>query len=228
MMNRATLLSLLATAALAASTAQADEPTESRGSGIRVRTGTTGGTSVGVDDEGGDRIEVNIGGSKDDDLDLSPETMARLSDAQLFDLLKAKQERASDPPVEILVPIGFFAMIVGVTAIVVIFRNRRERLRHETIRLSIERGYPITPELLVPGHVSPLRRGLILLGVGLGLSIMLWGTADESGAWAVGMLPAMIGGAYLLIWWLEQRKLSDPSYPVFPPRTADDADDDIL
>lgn len=163
-------------------------------------------TKDGVDGEDDESVSFNldVGDVRRarDDLDLAPETVARLSEEQLFELLMAKQNKP-DVEEEVYVPFVFFGTILGVTALVLVFRHRREQLRHETIRISIERGHPISPDLLVPERTSTLRRGLVLLGTGLGLAIMLAGTSGQLRVGTVGLLPACIGAAYLAVWWLE-------------------------
>jgi hypothetical protein len=69
----------------------------------------------------------------------------------------------------------------------------------------IEKGLPVPPELInPPPRVRPsksdLRRGLIWLGVGIGSTILLLRTFEDSGLWAMGLIPAFIGVAYLLCW----------------------------
>ncbi len=72
----------------------------------------------------------------------------------------------------------------------------------------IEKGSDIPPELFAPpisAH-SDLRRGLVLVGVGLSLLIligMVEGFSD--GSWAVGLIPTFIGAAYLIVWRFSQR-----------------------
>lgn len=219
-MNRS-LITLAAAGFVLAAYPDSATAEEERHRGILVKTDT-----ATIGDEEGDSLTVHIGGDDGrDDLDLSAETLERLTDAQVFELLKAKQDRPDEAPVEILVPLAFFATVVGITALVIVFRHRREKLRHETIRLSIESGHPITPELLIPGRVSTLRRGLVLLGAGIGLSIMVGVAADDSGAWAVGMLPAMIGAAYIVIWRLEDRK--NGSHEIYGSTRMPPPDDSI-
>jgi hypothetical protein len=110
--------------------------------------------------------------------------------------------------VQILVPLGFFlTILLGLTA-TLLLRYRKHAQLQETLRLMIEKGADIPPELIAP-PVAPygdLRRGVVLVGAGLSLVILVglvWGFA--SGAWAVGLIPAFIGAGYLFIWRLSQR-----------------------
>lgn len=116
---------------------------------------------------------------------------------------------AEGPPsmVAIMVPLGFFACVIGVVALILVFRSRNERTRHETIRLAIEKGVEIPSELLLPSprRRSDVRRGLVLVSGGFGLLIVLWLTSDPGErSWAIGIFPLMVGLGYLAAWWIER------------------------
>jgi hypothetical protein len=101
--------------------------------------------------------------------------------------------------------LAVLALPVGIVALVLTFRHRRQKLAHETMRLMIEKGLPVPPELINPPPpakrpTSDLRRGLIWLALGLGLSILFLKVFEDSGLWALGLIPAFIGAAHLLCW----------------------------
>lgn len=69
-----------------------------------------------------------------------------------------------------------FGTFVAIVAMGLYFRYRREKLTHETLLAMIEKGMPITPELLNrltgkrrPG--SPLFLGLLMTGIGTAMLI---------------------------------------------------------
>jgi hypothetical protein len=144
--------------------------------------------------------------------------MTRFTPAVLAALLPAVARAASstDDLAEILVPIGVVGTIFGFTAvmigIVAYARHRNGRLRHETIRLAIEKGQPLPPELLDPmirrdPALRDLRRGLLLLAVGLGACLYL-GLSPLPGVhreWAAGFIPGLMGLAYLATWAIGRR-----------------------
>jgi hypothetical protein len=72
----------------------------------------------------------------------------------------------------------------------------------------VEKGQPV-PEALLnpPPHVrkrSDMRRGVVLVMIGAGLMIFLAAVNEgEGGAWAVGVIPFLIGLGYLFVWKLE-------------------------
>jgi hypothetical protein len=50
--------------------------------------------------------------------------------------------------------------------------------------------------------------------VGLGLMVFLGAVNDwEGGAWALGIIPFLIGAGYLLVWKLDSRKDIPPPLP---------------
>jgi hypothetical protein len=59
-----------------------------------------------------------------------------------------------------------------------------------------------------------MRRGVVLVMVGLGLMIFLAAVNDwEGGAWSIGLIPFLIGAGYLLVWKLEGNKDNAPPVP---------------
>lgn len=118
----------------------------------------------------------------------------------------------------ILVPIlGIFGglimpllMVIVIVFLIYRHRERKEQRNHETIRLMIEKGIEIPPNLSfgdTAETVSPLNRGLKFLGIGVGLVVffLVMGMTEVAG---VGAIPMFIGLAYLLIWHLEKKQKS--------------------
>jgi uncharacterized membrane protein len=113
-----------------------------------------------------------------------------------------------DPPaVAIVVPVVFFGAVVLVVALSLYASFRKDRERHETLRLVIERGGSIPPELVSPPPKRPtsdLRRGMVLLSGGVGLSIFLAVVPPERGVWTAGLVPVLLGVGYLAVARLER------------------------
>jgi hypothetical protein len=118
----------------------------------------------------------------------------------------------------ILVPIAFFLCILLLVGTIQFLSFRKDRNKHQTLQLMVERGAQIPVELITPQkrQGSDLRRGLVLLGAGLGIGLFLLMTKDarNSGAFGLGLIPALIGGGYLLAWKLEGRQRAEPSRPT--------------
>jgi hypothetical protein len=111
----------------------------------------------------------------------------------------------TDPKVAILVPLGFFLMVVGIVGGAYYTRFRIERQKHETLRLLVEKGGSIPPELLVPPvpRDRDLRRGVLLVCAGLAIGICF--ALIAPGGIGLGVIPFTIGLGYLLIWKLDSR-----------------------
>jgi hypothetical protein len=115
--------------------------------------------------------------------------------------------------VAILVPIAFFVFLLGAVGLTLFFRASRERQRHETMRKMVEKGMEIPPALLVvPDRpAADLRRGLVLVAVGLGVLVLLVSYPDQEtrDVWAVGLIPILTGAAYLATWRLRLAERRD-------------------
>jgi hypothetical protein len=148
-------------------------------------------------------FKVNIGGADSEQAKSEKELADKLPPDQAAAYLKTR--RAWSTIGETVQWLAAIALPVGIVAIVLTFRHRRQKLAHETMRLMIEKGLPVPTELINPPPPvrppkSDLRRGLIWLAVGIGLAILLLKTFEDSGLWALGLIPAFIGVAYLLCW----------------------------
>jgi hypothetical protein len=114
--------------------------------------------------------------------------------------------------IAIVVPVAFFLSLLGGVAVTLYFRARREHERHETLRKMVEKGQEIPSALLIPPQLpaSDLRRGLVLLGSGIGVTVMLMGTDDHDlrSLWGAGLIPTLMGVAYLITWWIARREVT--------------------
>ncbi|HEY0368147.1 MAG TPA: DUF6249 domain-containing protein [Chthoniobacterales bacterium] len=129
------------------------------------------------------------------------------------------------PIVGIIFGTIFFAPVM-VVAVILLFNFMKQRSLHRTVRMMVEKGQPVPAGLFAPPQIikarSDMRRGVVLIMVGLGLMIFLGAANDwEGGAWAIGMIPLLIGAGYLTIWKLEGQKpvLTNSSTDNNPPLT---------
>jgi len=114
--------------------------------------------------------------------------------------------------------LAVFGMPVLIVAVIMYFSFSRTRSLQRTVRLMVEKGQPVPEALLNPPPAqrqrSDMRRGVVLVMVGIGLMIFLGAVSDwESGAWSIGLIPFLIGAGYLLVWKLEGKKDSVPPIP---------------
>ncbi|MBJ7410776.1 MAG: hypothetical protein JHD15_10515 [Phenylobacterium sp.] len=85
---------------------------------------------------------------------------------------------------EILIPLGFFAMIAALVIAPRYFKSQERQKVAETLRIAIEKGQPLPPEVidamssnvrspgLTPSPQRDLRTGIIWLGVGVGFAAL--------------------------------------------------------
>jgi hypothetical protein len=105
-----------------------------------------------------------------------------------------------------------FGAPVLIVGMIMFFSYWKARSLHRTVRMMVEKGQPV-PEALFATPQSPakqrsdMRRGVILVMVGIGVMI-LFGAMDDwdGGAWSIGIIPFLIGAGYLLVWQLESGK----------------------
>jgi len=103
---------------------------------------------------------------------------------------------------------------VAIVAVIMFSGWAKTRSLHRTVRMMVEKGQPVPPELLsspaaAPVTVRPwydLRRGIVLVSVGVGV-VMFFGISAgwDNGVWALGLIPGLIGLGYLLAWRLAYR-----------------------
>lgn len=111
----------------------------------------------------------------------------------------------------IAVPIVLFLVVAATYCAKYYFAHRTRRETQATVRTALERGTPLTPELLerlgepLPPKNSDLRRGVIGIGLGIGLGAfgLVVGEPDALRPMlAVGLVPLLLGLAYLVLWRL--------------------------
>jgi hypothetical protein len=112
-----------------------------------------------------------------------------------------------------------FGAPVLVVGAIMFFSYLKSRSLHRTVREMVEKGQPVPPALFAPPPAvrarSDMRRGVVLVMVGFGLMIFFGAVSDwESGVWAIGIIPFLIGVGHLLVWKLEGPKDADKAPPL--------------
>ena len=113
------------------------------------------------------------------------------------------------PILGIVLSLGFPPIIVS---IILFYRYKRMRMRYNTIITLAEKGVQV-PALDLDldkkddskDPLKDLRTGCILLAVGIGISLFFILAGGEEGA-GFGAVPALIGVAYILIYFVGSRK----------------------
>jgi Domain of unknown function (DUF6249) len=117
-------------------------------------------------------------------------------------------------PIVLIVFLAIFGTPVMIVALIMYFSFSKSRALHRTVRMMVEKGQPVPEALLNPPPVirqrSDLRRGVVLLMVGLGLMVFFGALNDwEGGVWSLGIIPFLIGAGYLLVWRLDVRRAGE-------------------
>lgn len=108
-----------------------------------------------------------------------------------------------------------FGIGIGMLSVYLEYRKKRDifEMHHKERMAAIDKGMEI-PALPAEfyqdtrrrqcGPASNLRRGLVLLLVGLAVAAALAATGQRAAAW--GLVPAAVGLAYLLVYFIESRR----------------------
>jgi hypothetical protein len=151
------------------------------------------------------------------DFAMPPEMIEKLSPEQIISVLREREMRRprySTRPPDILATTLFFGSLVAMVLLAQIYATRRERIRQETARAMVDKGMDVPPDLIVKrtDASSDLRRGLVLVGAGLGLSLVFavvrLNGQSGSGLWSIGLVPILMGIGYLVVWRIETRNTS--------------------
>lgn len=126
--------------------------------------------------------------------------------------------------ISIIVPVFFMACVAAAIMAPSYFRHRDRSQMQETLRVALEKGQTLPTELVtalqnsvasktMPTREGDLRRGIVLIAVGLGFCALGYGlwyglmTVDDTAAYITGgctagfgAIPGLIGVAYLLLW----------------------------
>lgn len=109
---------------------------------------------------------------------------------------------------EALIPIVMFICLAVVVAIFLMFRHRSRAELQQTVRMALDKGQELTPEIIErlgqpkqPPY-SDLRRALIWIATGVGFAAFGFILDEEDAVRpliAVGAFPLVIGIAYLIL-----------------------------
>jgi hypothetical protein len=109
------------------------------------------------------------------------------------------------------IPIAMFAAIALIFFLVLYFKHRNRAEMQLTVRLALEKGTELTPDIInrlgepEPSKNRDLRAGLIWTALAVGLALCGFAVPDPSGDVLRGCLagaafPFAIGVAYLVMW----------------------------
>ena len=117
------------------------------------------------------------------------------------------------PLVGVLIPIAFFAMIAAIFILPAYFKSRERRNLQDTLRVAIEKGQELPPEVInalttdakrPPSRLRDLRNAVIwlaiagaLVAIGVIRAFDEGDMSDAYGWFAAACLPGFIGLAFL-------------------------------
>jgi hypothetical protein len=102
---------------------------------------------------------------------------------------------------ETVLPIAIVSIVFLTSAIIVatvfLFLHRAKELKHQTIRLALEKGQPLPPGLLEERRPrgNDLSTGVKDIFFGVGLSLFFFFVHPQ--LWPVGLIPGFLGLGYL-------------------------------
>ena len=110
-----------------------------------------------------------------------------------------------------LVPVVMFISLAVVMIFLFWFRFRARDGMQQTIRMALDKGHELTPEIIdrlgnpSPGKYKDLRLGVIWLAIAVGLGLIAVAVPDDSGqalrgTLAGAALPFAIGMGYLVLY----------------------------
>jgi hypothetical protein len=121
---------------------------------------------------------------------------------------------------EIIVPLGVFSMITAIVCLPFYFKSRERREMQATLRVAIEKGQPVPPEVIEamtravkmpPTRLRDLRTGVIWLAIGIGIGLATYfgdfihGDGDFDGI-GIACIPAVIGVAFIVLSFFNPNK----------------------
>jgi len=119
-----------------------------------------------------------------------------------------------DAIIATFVPTGFFTATAVIIFLVLHFRNNATQCRHQERMAAIEKGIELPPEPATSlGPQAYLLRGLVWLAVGIGTAIFFLamrastGARELAGIAALGVVPAGVGIAHLIVYRVHGRQL---------------------
>ncbi len=161
-------------------------------------------------------INITFGDEKDKDR----ADRRRRSEHEVDQDIERRIERGIEDGALMAIPIvgiiftTLFGAPVLIVGVIMFFSYIKARSLHKTVRMMVEKGQPVPEALFAAPHTpakqrSDMRRGVTLLMVGLGIMLFLAAVNEfEGGAWALGLIPFMIGAGYLAIWFMEGNRIT--------------------
>lgn len=110
------------------------------------------------------------------------------------------------PTIAFVIPIAFFLFVLMIIGISQYYGHKKARMQTELYMEYLKQGKEVPDKLIVrqKDGSSNLKRGVILISVGVGVCIFLFADAPGSTDWTLGIIPLLIGVGYLVVYKLSK------------------------
>ncbi len=110
------------------------------------------------------------------------------------------------PTIAFVIPIAFFIFVLMIIGISQYYGHRKARMQTDLYLEYLKQGKEIPDKLMVrqKDGSSNLKRGVILISVGVGVCIFLFADSPGSTDWTLGIIPLLIGVGYLIVYKLSK------------------------
>lgn len=137
---------------------------------------------------------------------------SKLSSDQIYELekerIESKNHKAEpwESSIALFIPIMGICSGILIILIIFFFSYKAKKSRNDVFMKYAELGKAIPQEFLESEKKSKptLSRGIIQVGIGLGLMIFLY-VFLKKGIWTVGFIPLFIGIGYIIIHFIEKK-----------------------
>jgi hypothetical protein len=136
----------------------------------------------------------------------------KLTPDQLIELERIRATPHYDNPLGsggiVLISLMPFITAIFVVFLVMRYKRQNEQQRFRLFEKAIEAGKDLPDSFFRKPEseaASNLLKGLIWTGVGIGIAIGAYDLMGEHSPWGFGLIPALIGIAYLVSYYIEQR-----------------------
>ncbi|HET9237210.1 MAG TPA: DUF6249 domain-containing protein [Oligoflexus sp.] len=151
---------------------------------------------------------------------LPPEVLNKLEPHQIVEILE-RQAATPKSTAQIifnesfLIPGIVFGSMTIVSFFMLYFSYRKRRDMLDTVRAAIQSGQTLPASFLdaldnksKPSPDSDLRKAVLLIALGLsGMTVLATLTDQQAGrAWAIGLVPTLLGVGYLFLWKQSQKR----------------------
>ncbi len=154
-------------------------------------------------------IKETVGSEFSKDIELE---IDGLTDEEKREIIEALEEADGIPASVLAVAIPAVVLTLGMPVIIVLlvlwFSHKKRRQKMEVINSYLQADREVPDQVLNAfdvGGKSSLRRGIMLVGLGLGI-VAAFNGFNEPEIAALGLIPLFIGLARLVYWFLEDRK----------------------